>query len=269
VKWNKKDVIKRLKELERDIGRRPVKKDNSNLYALSRKYFGSWNNMMKEAGYVIKDFQDPLIPSLKSDDLYYFLGLVCTDGHIQFIKKGGKYKLMVYTSEKEEKEIIIKLINILFNYNAHFRARKTPLSRRPNYEIYITSKKVCEFLNRLGVPYGAKSYTLIVPNILKNVSNDKFWHFLRGIFDGDGSIIITKKVMIFRIYSGSKKFTEGLQQIMETKGIYSSNIYKHKDNVWVLVVNKREEIKKLYNYFYRNALFFYPRKKNKWTKQYL
>src|SRR3989344_7071373 len=147
MKWNKKEGINRLDLLKKELGRRPVKRDSPALYSLSRRYFGSWNNMMIKAGYKCKKFQKPIIHNKITGDMYYFLGLLSTDGHIQALKKMHKYRVMLYTSEKEEVKIILKLIKRLFHYDASIRARKTGFSSRPNYEIYISSKKIACYLN--------------------------------------------------------------------------------------------------------------------------
>lgn len=87
MNWNKEKIISAVHDLGKRLKRRPVKRDNSNLYFLSRKYFGSWNKMMEGAGYNTEKLQKPRIPNLNSDLLYYFLGLVCTDGHVVFNKQ--------------------------------------------------------------------------------------------------------------------------------------------------------------------------------------
>jgi len=53
-KISKKELIKKVFALENRLGRKPKKRDNHTLYAHSRKYFGSWNNLMKAAGYETK-----------------------------------------------------------------------------------------------------------------------------------------------------------------------------------------------------------------------
>jgi len=269
MKYTKKEVIQKLKDLETKLGRRPFKTDNSTLYGISRKYFGSWNKMMLEAGYVCKPFQVPNIPQKFTEEVYYFLGLLSTDGHIQAVPDRWVYRVMIYTSEKEEVEIILKLIYSLFEYNATVKERKTGFSKRQNYEIYISSKPVAEFLHHLGIPYGSKSYNLVVPSVILKNKEDIFWHYLRGVFDGDGSIIFSKHNHIFKITSGSLKFLEGLQQIMINKGFSKTKVSKQTGSTWELRINNLEDIKKIYQLIYKNATYFYPRKKLKWEKQYI
>ena len=265
MRWDKKKILDEINFLEKKIGRMPVKRDNSNLYFLSRKYFGSWNNMMKEAGYNVKYKQKPKVPSLNSNELYYFLGLLCTDGHIQFDKKNKSYRVIIYTSNKNERVMIIKLIKELFDYNASIRLKNYGFSNRKSYEIYISSKKVCEFLNELGVPYGAKSFTIKIPMMIVNTKNNMVWHFIRGAFDGDGSIIDTEYQKFFKICSASKKFIDVFNKLLIEQGVNSACIRQERENLWVLRINRKNDVKRLYPLIYNNSKnYFYPRKKRKW-----
>lgn len=265
----KREVLLKLKSLEKELGRKPVKRDNSYLYYLSRKHFGSWNKMIHKAGYECKDFQKPIIPDKLTNELFYLLGLVTTDGHIQALEKANKYRVMIYTSEKEEVEIILKLIYDIFKYRASVRGRKTGFSKRINYETYISSKKIALFFNSLGIPFGAKSYNIQVPNLIYQSGEDNFWNYLRGIFDGDGSIIFQGYNSVFKIASGSEKFLNQLKDILNTKGFRNFKVSKQDTNVWALRTNMKEDIKGIHKLIYKEALFYYPRKKLKWDNQYV
>ncbi len=265
----KEDVLVKLKELEIRLGRRPVKRDNSHLYQLSRKYFGTWNNMMVEYGYNCKGFQKPSIPKKINSNLSYFLGLVSTDGHIQVTNNIGKYKIMVHTSEIEEVDLIKRLVNSLFNYNASIYPRKTGFKNsRINYEVYIYSKDVAYFLNSLGIPFGAKSANIRVPQIF--ITGREFiWDYIRGVFDGDGSIIFSGYNSIFKISSGSLNFLQDLLKIFQSNAFNHFKIYKNGENVWDLRNNTKTEILKIHNLIYDGSSFFYPRKKLKWAGHYV
>lgn len=265
----KRDILTKLKLLEKYLGKRPVKRDDSNLYFLSRKYFGSWNNMMLEAEYDCKTFQKSDIPIVFNEELYYLMGIISTDGHIQALITRNSYRVMIYTSEKEEVKLLLNLVLNIFNYKASIRPRKTGFSNRVNYEIYISSKKIALFLNSLGIPFGAKSYNITVPKIIYECKEDYFWHYFRGIFDGDGSIIFQGYNGILKIASGSEKFLSQLKYILSSKGFKTFKVSKQDKNVWALRTNTKTEIKLIHELIYNNAQFYYPRKKLKWDKHYV
>ena len=165
-KWNKNIVISKIKKLHIKLKRRPVKRDYPNLYRQSRIYFETWNKAMKAAGYKIKHPQNITIPKI-SNDLFYFIGLLITDGHLQYSINQRNYKVAISTSYEEEKYMILKLIKILFGYKAGMRKRKYGWNVRPNYEIFISSKKLVEFFNqKFNIPTGSKSKIVRVPKIL-------------------------------------------------------------------------------------------------------
>lgn len=211
-----------------------------------------------------------IIPEDISSELTYFTGLVSTDGHMQRVVDRSHYRLAIYTSEKEEVELISKLIFQLFNYNASINPRKTGFANsRINYEIYISKKDIVMFVNSLGIPFGAKSANFRLPK--KLLEDEKFiWDYIRGVFDGDGSIIFSGKDHIFKITSGSLLFLEDLRKIFMDKGFTKFKIWKDKrGNIWDLRNNTKSEISKLYEKIYNNASFFYPRKKLKWESQHI
>lgn len=264
MKITKEGVIEKFYILRDKLNRKPVKRDDPYLYFLSRKYLGSWNNLLKEARYTVRLKQYAKIPQLNRVEFYYFLGLLCTDGHIQFNEKKGKYRLIIFTSNENEKCMIKDLIYVLFNYKASLRSKIYGFSKKPNYEIYISSKKICKFFCDLGIPSGAKSLIIKIPEIIKKCSDLFFWSFIRGVFDGDGSIISSKNNWTFKIASGSKIFIHELNDLF-LKRSFSPILRKEKENLWILKLHKKEEIKKIYSLIYKDAdKYCYARKRLKW-----
>ena len=263
----KREVLERLHILKNNLERRPVKKDSPSLYYLSRKYFGSWSLMMTEAGYTCIPPQKPIIPTEMNLSLSYFLGLISTDGHIQSLQDKGIYRVMLYTSEKEEVELLLNLIYTLFKYKASVRERITGFSDRPNYEIYISSKKIAFFLNSLGIPFGAKYQTIRVPKSV--YKKPYFWHYLRGVFDGDGSIIFSKGNSVFKISSGSIGLLNELKDLLNKESFISFSVSLENKGVLALRTNLKKDIQKIHSLIYDNATFFYSRKRIKWSKQYV
>ena len=268
MKWDKEKIIIKALSLEKKLGRRVVKRDNSNLFFLAKEHFGSWNNLMKSMGHQVIEFREANVPSRYSKELFYFIGLLCSDGYIQVVREKCSYKIIIFTSYEEEKEMILKLMKFLFNYDASVRLKNYGFSKRVNYEVYIYSKKLCGFLIGLGVPSGNKSLTLKLPQFIMNSSKKHIWHFIRGIFDGDGSIINSRGQILFRIYSGSKNFIFDFEELVK-KMDFSPKINKDR-GLWSLSANKKNEVKKIFEQIYKDSgIYFYPRKRLKWKQQYI
>jgi hypothetical protein len=105
--------------------------------------------------------------------------------------------------------------------------------------------KLHEELIKNGWFYGAKTGKEFIPYDVDN--EEKFWHFLRGLTDGDGTIYISKEgTLRFKIVSASKEFLEKLSEkiykycnivvyIHKTAKIFAMGAGHHKS---VIVCNK-------------------------------
>lgn len=260
-KWNKNKVIKEILRLHRELKRRPVKRDYPMLNVMARKYFGSWNNAMKASGYKTKELQHITIPSL-SPNFWYFIGLLITDGHIQY-QKSKKYRIVVSTSYNKEKEMISRLTLKLFDYKPLIVKRKYGWNILPNYEIIISSKDLLKFLNKkINIPLGAKSKTIRVPKLLFSESSKNIFSFIRGVIDGDGDISIKKNMV--RISSGSYLFLRDMKKLLLNVNISSGKILKER-TVFRINISTLCNIRRLYEHCYISD-FYYPRKKKQLDK---
>ncbi|MDI6738205.1 MAG: hypothetical protein QME12_06875 [Nanoarchaeota archaeon] len=79
--WTKDKVIFRIRELKIQLKNPPSKRIEPNLYYYARKFFGTWNNALKEAGFEIKELQKVSFPEL-TPLFSYFAGLFITDGNL-------------------------------------------------------------------------------------------------------------------------------------------------------------------------------------------
>ena len=256
-KWTKRKVVERIKELHKELRRRPKRDDSPNLYQVSRKLFGNWNNAMEESGYNVKRNQKPRVPNKLTPELFYFTGLLITDGHLVEDLKRRHYILLLFTSYEEEKDLILNLIRKLFSYESYVRKRKTEVGSRINYEIHINSKELLYyFKNQIGLPTGQKSKSVRVPKIIFSVNRNNLVNFLRGVMDGDGNISLNKPLSIS---SGSIKFLKDLKGLFSRLNFKTSNIFWN-GSCYCLPLFQRDN-NGINGCFYENANLFYPRKK--------
>jgi intein/homing endonuclease len=219
---------------------------------------------MKYAGYKVKENQKISLKNTNKEEFYYFLGLLITDGHLEVNKKGGSYKAKLYTSYEEEKDIIIQLIKELFDYKASIRERTMGFEKRINYEIYISSKELTDFLmNKVKFPAGAKSLTAYIPEIIIKARDSEIASFIRGVIDGDGTI---NKGYTVKIPSGSKKFIEDMKLLLDRLKISSGRVIRERENLYVLWACGRENTIRLREILYEDAEFYYKRKFELWNQ---
>jgi intein/homing endonuclease len=261
-KWDKQKLIIEIKRISQELDRKPKKRECSHIYASARNYFGTWNNAIESAGFEVKKFQKPKIPEKLTPELSYFIGLLATDGHI-VIEKFGSAKVMLFTSYPEEKEIILKLIRTLFNYNASIRTKKYGFNKKPNHEIYISSRNLANYFVGLGIPSGSKSLTVRIPRVFFSAKKLNIFSFIRGVIDGDGCIFTQSKCV--RIASGSMGFLNDIKNLLQKIDINSGGISSQKNsNTKELHLSQKENLRKLRDFLYTDAEYFYPRKKESW-----
>lgn len=213
---------------------------------------------MEVAGYKVDRNQTVRLPRLSSD-LFYLIGLLVTDGHIQY-KRGEVYKVMFFTSYPEERKIIASLIERLFHYKPLIREKKYGWNKLTNFEIQISSKILAEFMmQRFDIPYGNKSKSVRVPKIVFKMSSGYIKNFVRGVIDGDGSVG-GEKYRAVTITSGSILFLKDILKLCKTLDIEFGSIKKSSKNVWSVGIFSKDKIKKLYNSIY-NSNYYYRRKK--------
>ena len=118
-------------------------------------------------------------------ELAEIFGIHAGDGYLR--KRGGKGEIDI-SGSLEEKEYydnhVVPLFNKIFNLKVKGR-----YFSRGSYGFVIYSKKLAEFFNSFGFPYGKKSLSVSVPEAILRGGNKKIYSgFLRGLLDTDGHI---------------------------------------------------------------------------------
>lgn len=127
-----------------------------------------------------------------------------------------------------------------------------------SYKIYSTH--LSQKLKELGCPQ-AKSFIIKFPEWL---SEDLKSHFVRGYFDGDGSIKMSKKSKEWRInICGTKELTNYIGEMVKLNINLTSSlryISKTNNNTWILVISGNEQVKKFCDWMYQDANTYLDRK---------
>ena len=151
---------------------------------------------------------------IDSEEKAYFLGFIYADGSVS--SKG--YTLVLGLAEKDG-YIVEKFAECLeTDYKVRHYIQNT--TYKDNFEecrITISNKKIKEDLNKLGV-FPGKTLKCSFPTS-NQVPDNLIHHFIRGFFDGDGSI---KRINTNRGYLdftfdiiGTKEMLTGLHKIFK------------------------------------------------------
>lgn len=186
----------------------------------------------------------------------YVLGYWLADGCI--MKKSGGYYFSLVSIDKEH---LLKIKNVMKLRN------KLHKNSGNAYEIRVGSKKLVQSIIELGGKYNK---TEIIKFDDFDISDKFFYDFLRGYFDGDGSICVSNFIKkdgsqsIDKIkFTGSENVIRSLHLILGDK--YKCYLYKdsrgNKNNCWYLTLCGND-MRKLLDKMYGNATIYLDRKYN-------
>ena len=168
-------------------------------------------------------FRDDVPDTIKR----YILGLFMTDG---CLTKNGKKDVMVISLK--DSEMIVKIRDLVCPTKKVYKDGN-------NFQVRWRNKKDVRVLNKLGIKQ-RKTLNMSFVNI-----NRDAWSFIRGVFDGDGSVYESRtydkkmdkyyKYKYISFTCGSKDFAEGLNEFLNNNGI-KSKTYKDNRNANILYV---------------------------------
>lgn len=210
---------------------------------------------------------DDYFQELDSKDKAYFLGFIYADG---FITKPstGQAILGLTLAEIEPIDKFKKYIHT--NKKVGYYKKVNSYSDKSyEYKLALNSDKLVSDIEKLGV-IERKTLTLTFPNIRE----DLIPHFIRGYFDGDGSVFLHKdsrkehsdnEYLGINI-CGTKEFltilTKHLPFLKEGQCVYKEK--RKTTNCWNLKMISNIRSLELYHYMYKNCDDLYlSRKKEK------
>lgn len=204
--------------------------------------------------------------SKNKDFEYYLIGLIASDGCIYENK--NRIEISIHINDVDIIKLIASQIGISYYIENN---RKSPRAR-----VLFTSKDFLKKLLDIGViPRKSKDMCLDISKIDSNY----IYAFVRGYFDGDGSIYLSnsksklhkdKKLKRVNIV-GNKDTMVKIQNILRQSGI-SSNINllcKSGTHVsfdfYALRIYKQDDIVLFKNFIYNNSTIFLKRKYDKFN----
>lgn len=203
------------------------------------------------------------LDNLSTEEQFYFLGFFFADGH-----NGIDQKMISINLQIGDKYILEKF-NELFESNCPIKEREkfnTSYNKIQKSVFFsISSTYLVNRLLELGCPQN-KSLSLKYPNF---ISSDFLKDFVRGYFDGDGTIGLREQWSngpLGRIsFCGTKDFLTGLKNDLEKElKIYSFRLTQVTENeTYNLDLAVQKDIKKFLEWLYKDSTIYLIRKKEK------
>lgn len=236
------------------------------IYKLSKKY-GYYqmtiSKYFKKYGFEIKMHKTDMsinnffFENIDTEEKAYLLGFFAADGTIN--KKGCGMALLIQADDVEILDYFKNAFNDKKKYY-YYPAKKE--SHKDRLKIEINSNINKEILLNKGFPCNKTYKMFALPNTF--TTENLYRHFIRGYFDGDGSIILPSKksrVTKFKITSSNVDFLKFCKTRFEEIGCYNIKIeYRENDFAKNLYVQNKLSIAKIYHYFYDDSEFYLKRK---------
>lgn len=191
----------------------------------------------------------------------YTLGFLMADGY----NTGAQVGLKVKTSDLET----LKRMKNCFSDEIKLQ------SNSQYYSFVISSTVICNNLRKLGI-IEHKSYR---EKSLPNLNSDLIRHFIRGYFDGDGTVFVCNstnpKLLKCYICSSTSNILRQFQQIFLTKSIdcainienrtgkeyiFSTYASIATMNMFRLFIRRKCALERFYHYLYDDATIYLERK---------
>lgn len=208
---------------------------------------------------------------IDTEDKAYWLGFLMADGCICRTNKEGSYDRIAIPLKTSDIEHLNKFKQSL-DYEGDIRT-KTATHNTKGFEyttsqLRINSKAMCDDL----ISYG------VIPNktgkeILPELRNDLIRHFIRGFFDGDGSVMKKKNRNTGRVSLGSASLTilNSINTFLKTEigiefPIYEENRYQIP--FYKMDSCSRSRNEKFLSLLYEDSNLYLDRKYNKYIELY-
>lgn len=178
---------------------------------------------------------------IDTEEKAYLLGLLMADGGLFYNKTSGAYQTKLKL-KKSDKEILIKIQN-------KFPFFTEPILEKAEfgaYYIYRYNKQLFLDLKNNGI-LERKSYenanNVFLPNSIIN-SKLFLFNYLRGLFDGDGSIFQDSKSRIrIDLVGKNENLFKHIVELLKNYGIKSNLIYRKDKDYWMIRISSKPNVK--------------------------
>lgn len=244
---------------------------HSAYYIQDKLGFGEWSirRALSKEGVKIRSrfhfsrkhvLNEAVFNQIDTEEKAYWLGFLYADGCVYAGKKGRMFHLTI--SDKD--------INHIVKFKAFFNTT-IPLHhylKKKHTGLFVWSKRIYEDLVKLGC-HSRKSMTLEWP-AESQVPKEFMRHFIRGFFDGDGSVSFNKKnsrceariISCLRFCDSYEKY---LHEILGIKKCYHGKMsYSKVGNhpYTTRGIGSKDALRKFYDHLYADATIFLDRKRD-------
>lgn len=218
-------------------------------------------------------FDDTFFEKIDNEEKAYFLGFLYADG---CISNKNSINLGLHMDDK----IIIEKFKAALKSNHPIHDRIWLLDYGKKYGKVLTkksllrigSKKMAGDLEKLGC-FKQKTFKIKFPTE-EQVPNHLVHHFIRGFFDGDGSVYFVNNKNRYKYLNvnitSTESMIDSLLKVFSNIGCTRVSKQKHRTSwergIYIFLCRNNNDIMKIHEYMYKDATVFLERKKQKFTE---
>lgn len=203
--------------------------------------FGGHENTLRRQARIlgwlkpVKEFEiDREFFNRDSRESMWLLGWIYTDGHVN-------EKLTKLAVAKKDVDVLEKMRKHT-SYTGNINEGKS------YYVLTIHGKGVSQTLFNRGIPTKNKTYECSFPIIPKGYE----WDFIRGAFEGDGSIVSARGQLQLNLCGVANDFIMGVNSFLNSNGI-KTRVERRDDGVIVLLSKNIEDAIRWSYFMYNNT----------------
>ena len=217
-----------------------------------------------------KECDENYFDCIDTESKAYILGFIYADG---FVGDEKFNNIVIAVNDLEILEFIAKE----FKFTGNIRKTKKGgfENSKCGYSLNFSSKIMASRLREIGL-YPNKSLTI---DTLPQIDKKLVRHFIRGYFDGDGSIVLSHNTSYYKAIDGVIKYiyptycfmilgTKGfLEEIIKEAEFNYAKIHNTKsEKIKCIKINAKKEFNNIFKYLYDNSTIKLQRKYNKWNE---
>lgn len=216
-------------------------------------------------------FEDNYFENIDTPEKAYFLGLIAADGCVMSTKQSSlKMKIDLESSDHLVLDMLAAALKLPADRVKYYKYGKTgfvDMNDPRNAEkriarLVIPSDKLVNDLIHLGIK-PKKSLSLDYPNIDSALDS----HFIRGYFDGDGTVTTGPTVKI----CGTEELLLSMQSILVDKceiGVtkLTTRFKERNNNSRALECGGRKQVKRIFDFLYKESTVHMDRKYSKFMR---
>lgn len=206
-------------------------------------------------------FQD-----IQTEAQAYWCGFIMADGCVSVNKKTNSCELCIKLQASDSNHLkkfnksISGNVPVTFFDEYVLLPNKTEKFLSHQCQIRLYSEEIVHDLEKYGVIQNKS----LVKQFPKNIPEHLMNHFIRGYFDGNGTIIFSQKSRSCSFCTGSESFANSLYRFINDNVCKTSNVYKTNDvHSFRFQINSCSSIYSFLNYLYTDATIYLDRKFHK------